>query len=406
MRACPDAAGTVDVIRYKSSEEEKEANMGAPHSNDSAGSGRPVGGPGRVNFDEAPFLVIWETTQACDLACRHCRADAVPQRHPDELTTAEGRALIDEVRRFGRPLFVLTGGDPLKRPDIFELIAYARDAGLAPGLSPSATPLLTRAALEQARDAGASIVSISLDSPDAAEHDNFRGVLGSFERSLTAARDIVSLGLRLQINTVVTRRNVDDLPRMAKLVAAFGAARWEVFLLVPTGRGRTLEMAAPERLEQALAWLYDLAGTAPFHLTVVEGQHYRRIVVEHLAAAADRDPAEVLAESASGGGRYLPGMNAGKGFLFVAHDGTVYPSGFLPLGAGNVRSASLVDIYRNAPLFRGLRDPNRLEGRCGACAYHALCGGSRARAFGLTGNPFAEDPACAFQPSVGLAAPV
>jgi len=351
------------------------------------------------SFDEAPFLVIWEVTRACDLACRHCRATAVPCRDPGELTTAEGVALIRELRRFGRPLFVLTGGDPLKRADIFDLIAEARRAGLAPGLSPSATPLLTREALAQARAAGAGIVSLSLDAPDAAAHDAFRGVPGSFERTLSAARAIVELGLRLQINTVVTRDNATEVPRLAEQVMALGAARWEVFFLVPTGRGQRLAAAGPGEGERVLGWLYDFSAGAPFHLTVVEAPHYRRVVIERLAAEQGRDPQAVLAESATGGGRFLPGMNSGKGFLFISHTGHIYPSGFLPLPAGNIRRASPVETYRHASLFRALRDPDRLEGKCGRCPYRRVCGGSRSRAYALTGNPFAADPACAFEPA-------
>jgi len=372
--------------------------MAQPTSPSAPAGARPSR-PVMPDFDEAPFLVIWEVTRACDLACRHCRAEAVGQRHPAELTTDEGMALLADIRRFGRPLLVLTGGDPLKRPDLFELIAEAKALGLPPGLSPSGTPLLTRAAIARARDAGAGIVSISFDAPTPEAHDAFRGVAGSFARSVRAARDVCELGLRLQVNSVVTRASRADLPRMAELVAGLGAARWEVFVLVPTGRGRAVEGLDADAGEAALHTLYQLGENAPFHLTVVEAPHYRRVAIERLAARTGRPPLAVLADTTSGGGRFLPGMNDGKGFAFVSHTGAVQPSGFLPLSGGNVRSRSIVDVYREAPLFRALRDPERLEGKCGRCPFRGVCGGSRARAYALTGNPFASDPTCAYEPA-------
>jgi radical SAM protein len=358
-----------------------------------------------VRFDQAPFLVIWEVTRACDLACLHCRADAAPHRHAKELSTDEGFALIREIRRFGHPLFVLTGGDPLKRPDIFQLIAYAKELGLQPGLSPSATPLLQPEALRRAKEAGAGIVSISIDAPVAADHDAFRGVPGSFDLSMAAARAIVDLGLRLQINTVVTADNADRLGAIAELVASLGASRWEVFFLVPTGRGAALHLPTPAVAERVLHQLADLADEAPFHLTVVEAPFYRRVVLQRQAAAEGRPVSEILRESATGGGRFLPGMNSGKGFCFIAHDGTVQPSGFLPLPVANVRTASLVDTYRDAPAFGALRAPEQLRGKCGRCMFRVLCGGSRARAFALTGDPLAADSLCDYEPPQATESP-
>jgi radical SAM protein len=361
-------------------------------------------GPGGDPFDTAPFLVIWEVTRACELACAHCRAAAIPHAHPDELTTAEGKALIDEIRRFGRPLLVLTGGDPLARPDIFELVSHARNAGMRPGLSPAGTPRLTQDAVLRMRDHGVGIVSLSIDAPTAALHDAFRGVPGSFGYTVAGARYVTKTGLPLQVNTVITDEHIEHIDRLAALVAHLGAARWEVFFLVPTGRGADLRPPSPSRAEEALHRLAEIGDGAPFHLTVVEAPFYRRVVLERQAAREGRQPLEVLAERRSGGGRFLPGINAGKGFAFVSHTGKISPSGFLPLVAGDVRRDSLVDVYRQSALFRTLREPDRLGGKCGICPYRAVCGGSRARAFAMTGDPLAADPCCDYFPIPAAAA--
>jgi radical SAM protein len=351
-----------------------------------------------MDFHRAPFLVIWEVTRACDLACVHCRAEAQEWRDPRELTTEEGFALLDEIRRFGKPMLVFTGGDPLKRPDIFDLIAYAREIGLGPSFSPSGTPLLNRGNLERAAQAGIHTVSISIDAPTPESHDNFRRVPGSFELSVRAARTVRELGMRLQINTVVSAYNVNMLDAMANLVSDLGAQRWEVFFLVPTGRGAVLERGTAQQYERVAHWLYDQSRQRDFHITAVEAQFYRRVVLERMAREQGRDPLDLLAESRSGEGRFLPGMNSGKGFVFISHIGEIYPSGFLPAVAGNVRNGSLVDTYRHHPMFVDLRDPNKLRGRCGRCPYREICGGSRARAYAVTGDYLAEDPFCVYRP--------
>lgn len=349
-------------------------------------------------FSQAPFMAVWEVTRACDLACLHCRAAAMPWRDPGELTTEEGFALLDEARRFGRILFILTGGDPLKRPDVFDLIAHGRSIGLRMALSPSGTPLLTDASLERARQAGADALSISIDGSCPEIHDTFRGVPGSFAWCLAGARSAHELGFHLQVNTTVTRHNVTELGAIADLVTQLGARRWSVFFLVPTGRGEQLQPLSAEGHEQVLAWLFELSKRYPLRIKTTEAQHYRRVVLEQLAREAGATPAEVLALTRSGHGRFLPGINAGKGFVFVSHTGEIYPSGFLPLSCGNVRRDSLVGTYRRHPLFRELRDPERLRGRCRACAFRWVCGGSRARAYAMTGDHLAEDPACAYRP--------
>jgi radical SAM protein len=360
---------------------------------------------GKLDFNNAPFLVIWEVTRACDLACVHCRAEAQDQRDPRELTTKEGFALLDEIRRFGQPMFVFTGGDPLKRPDLFDLIAHATQIGLHPSMSPSGTPLLNRENLRKASEAGISTVSISIDAPTAETHDAFRRVPGSFDLSVRAARIVRDLGMRLQINTTITTHNMAMLDDMADLVTDLGAARWEVFYLVPTGRGEALERAPARQYERVSNWLYDQTSKLDAHITAVEASFYRRVVLERIAEEEGTTPLEVLAESRSGNGRFLPGMNSGNGFVFISHIGEIYPSGFLPVVAGNVRTDSLVDIYRHHPLFLDLRNPDKLQGRCGRCEYRTICAGSRARAYGVTGNYLAEDPFCGYVPEVEPAMP-
>ncbi|HET8945701.1 MAG TPA: TIGR04053 family radical SAM/SPASM domain-containing protein [Candidatus Polarisedimenticolia bacterium] len=352
-----------------------------------------AGANGGRGFEASPLVVIWEVTRACDLACVHCRAAAVPKRDPFELTTAEGRRLIQDLRGFGHPVFVLTGGDPLLRPDIEALVAAAAAERFPVALSPAGTPLLTHARLRRLRDAGLHGVSISLDGSCAAVHDAFRRVRGSFDTSLEGAAAAAALGLRLQINTTATRHNLADLPAIANLVAGLEARRWTLFLLVPTGRATDDQQITPAECERVFEWLYDLSLTAPFRIKTTEGPHYRRVVLQRRGDAA--------AHGVSGGGRFVPGLNDGSGFLFISARGDIQPSGFLPLTAGNVRTDSPVDIYRRHPIFTALRDPDRLQGRCGRCEFRRACGGSRARAYAATGDSLAEDPLCGYQPMEG-----
>ncbi len=360
-------------------------------------------GAGRDKFAASPFVVIWEVTRACDLACVHCRASAIPERERGELTTGEGRALIREIRRFGKPIFVLTGGDPLKRPDIYDLIRAGVEAGLTTNLSPSGTPLLRHAALLRAREAGLAGVSISLDGSTEEIHDRFRGMPGSFSWSLEGAASAAALGLRLQINTTLTRHNLSDLPAIANLVGGLEAWRWTLFLLVPTGRATAGQQVTTGEIESVFEWLDRLSGTVPFKIKTTEGPHYRRVALQRQAASRETAGAGAPVRLGSGGGRFIPGMNDGSVFLFINSRGEIQPSGFLPLTAGNVRTDSLVTIYREHPLFVALRDPDRLKGRCGRCEFRAACGGSRARAFALTGDFLAEDPACAYVPASAAA---
>lgn len=358
--------------------------------------------PGSVDFSQAPFLVLWEVTQACDLACLHCRAAAQPARHPLELNTAESLRLIDQIRRFGSPLLVLTGGDPLKRPDLCELIRYGVRRHLRVTLTPSGTSLLTRAAVRHLQAAGLARLALSLDGSSATIHDQFRGVEGSYAWTLHGIQYAREAGLPVQINTTVTRHNLHDLEALGQLVRGLGIVLWSVFFLVPTGRGRSSDDLTPLEYEAVFHWLYDCAHLAPFDIKTTAAPHYRRVVLQRRQAETHQGRRLLGADAI---GRAPLGVNDGKGACFVSHLGEVYPSGFLPLSAGNVRRCSLVRIYRHAPLFQALRDPERLRGKCARCAYRRICGGSRARAYAYTGDYLAADPACIYEPPALQARP-
>lgn len=355
-----------------------------------------------VNFDETPFIVIWETTQACDLACVHCRAKAQPNASPDQLTTAEGLALIDRIAAMGTPILVLSGGDPLSRPDLLELIRHGKARGLRMATIPAATPRLTREAVHALKGAGLDQMALSLDASTTEAHDRFRGVPGAFEKTMAAAAWAHDAGLPLQINTVMTAQNVDDIDRLVALVGRLGVVFWEVFFLVPVGRGVCVTGLTADQYEAVFAKLYAAERSAPFIIKVTEALHYRRFRAQQAMAqqAAANGAAPRWSEHGPGGsiGVAPHTVNAGKGHLFISHTGEVFPSGFLPLSAGTIRETDLATLYRTAPLFRMLRDPAALKGRCGCCEFRSLCGGSRSRAYAMTGDYLAEDPCCGYQP--------
>ena len=359
----------------------------------------------RIDFDERPFIVIWETTQACDLACVHCRACAQPFRSSHELTTDEAKRMIDEIAAMQAPLFVMTGGDPLKRPDIYELVEYAAKRGVRPSLTPSATPLLTRDAVAELKASGLARLAISLDGPSAEIHDSFRRVPGSFQWTLDAVQYAHEVGLPVQINTTITRHNLQYLDDLIALMEKLGIVLWSVFFLVPTGRGQTVDLISAEEFEQVFERLYDTSKRVLFDIKSTEAQHYRRYLLQKRTemrrqgtVPGERMPHFLGVESADGIGRAPKGINDGKGFVFISHRGEVFPSGFLPVSAGNVRTQSLADLYRNSPLFKALRDTANLDGKCGRCEFKEICGGSRARAYALTGDIFAEEPCCVYEP--------
>ncbi|HKT70773.1 MAG TPA: TIGR04053 family radical SAM/SPASM domain-containing protein [Terriglobales bacterium] len=357
-----------------------------------------------MDFDQTPFIVIWEVTQACDLACVHCRASAQARRNPLELSTEEAKKLIAEVAALRAPVFVLTGGDPLKRPDIYELVAYATACGVRTSLTPSATPLLTREALVRLRDCGLARLAISLDGPTAEIHDAFRRVPGSYDWTLRAVRWAREIDLPAQINTTITRHNLGQLDDVIALLETLDIVLWSVFFLVPTGRGQSVDLISAEEFEQVFEKLYQTSRRVKFDIKSTEAQHYRRFLLQKRTEARrsgqpEAGVAKVFgATSADGIGRAPRGINDGKGFVFISHLGEVFPSGFLPVSAGNVRKQSLAELYRHSPLLVALRESANLQGKCGICEFREVCGGSRARAYAVTGNLFAEEPNCVYRP--------
>ncbi|MBA4180147.1 MAG: radical SAM/SPASM domain-containing protein [Anaerolinea sp.] len=371
-----------------------------------------------TDFARAPFTVAWEITRACALACIHCRAEAQPRRDGGELSTAEAFGVIDQIVDIGGPILIVTGGDPLMRPDCFEIIERAASRGLRVAFSPSATARCTRAAIERARDAGVSRIQISLDGPDAASHDAFRGVRGSFERTLRILESIQDAGLALQVGTTVSRHSIGRLPEIARLIERFGPVMWSVFFLVPTGRGEASDMVSAEEHEWAFNWLYDAAKTSPYDIRTTAAMAYRRVVIQRRRAeveqggGADGKASRLSFPNVAGAGysfhgemgMSMKGVNDGDGFAFIDHTGNVCPSGFLPLSAGNLREQPFANIYRGSQLFRDLRDRSLLKGKCAVCEYRPVCGGSRARAYALTGDYLASDPSCVYEPHGGHAA--
>ncbi len=372
-----------------------------------------------MDFNQRPFTVVWETTRACDLACVHCRAEANPQRSQDELTFKEAQQLVRNVKAFGSPypLFILTGGDPAKRPDIFDIITYATAEGLRVAMTPSATPLITRSAIQRFARAGLVRLAVSLDGKDSASHDRFRGVPGSFKHTLQILDWCAEFGLEAQIHTTVTRHVLDDLPSIADLIVDRSAKLWALFLLITIGRAARPEIRRLNlnglQFEALFHWMYDVTKSAPFDVTPREGYHYRRVLLQRRAAELGTDVDQLLANTEAN--RWTPtdiascgratqivraplGVNDGKGILFVSHRGDVQPSGFLSLVGGNIRSQTLAHIYRDSKLFTELRDYAKLKGKCGFCEFKSLCGGSRARAFAVSGDPMRSDPYCIYEP--------
>ena len=343
------------------------------------------------------MLVFYELTQACDLVCVHCRACAQSRSDPRELKTADSKELIDQLTDFpDPPMLILTGGDPLKRADIYELIEYAVAAGLDVSITPSATPLVTREAIMRLRDAGISRIAISIDGADAATHDTNRGVAGSFQHSLDILNWARDLEVQTQINTTLTPANVDQIDSMAAQFAELGIVLWSVFFLVPVGRADQLPRLDAEQSELAFERFWQLTKTQPYMIKTTEAPHYRRFFIQHQVvdkkADADLDQQQVDRP-------FIPaGVNDGKGVMFVSHTGAVYPSGFLPIDCGSFPQKSVVDTYQNSPVFKSLRDSTQLEGKCGRCEFRKVCGGSRARAYAVSGNLMAEEPDCIYQP--------
>ncbi len=359
-----------------------------------------------MDFRKSPFLVIWETTRSCELACRHCRAEADMTRHSGELTTEEGYKVMDQAAELGSPIFILSGGDPLNRPDLEDLIRHGKKLGLRMGTIPAATKNLTLERMKSIKEAGINQVALSLDGPTAALHDNFRKVEGSFDKTLKGAALIREAGLALQVNTVFAAWNFQYLEELVAMVRGLGVVFWEVFFLIKMGRGGEMDALTAEQFEVVFERMHRLNKEEKFVVKLTEAQHYRRYVIQKErasgsakeASAAIRDTLARPRGLKAGIGTSAQAVNAGKGIMFIDHLGRICPSGFLPIEVGNVRKDSIVDIYRNNKLFKELRDPSLIKGKCGECEFASVCGGSRARAHALTGDYLASDPDCAYIP--------
>jgi MoaA/NifB/PqqE/SkfB family radical SAM enzyme len=345
-------------------------------------------GVSRFVFDRAPLRVYWEVTRACDLACLHCRAEARPDPDPAELTTRQALALLDDLLAFAPfgdalPRLVFTGGDPLKRADLFELISEARARGFKVSISPSATPLLTPGVITRFRAAGVEAISLSLDGSTPERHDGFRGIAGTYDRTLAAARTAELVALPVQINTLVAAETLGDLPEVYERACDVGALRWSLFFLVAVGRGASLQPVTPRQADAVMRWAASLPTNRGTPLvTTTEAPHFRRVMREMTHARRG----------------HAGGVRDGNGILFISHTGDVTPAGFLPAVVGNVTRDDIISLYREDPLFVALRTPDGFGGRCGRCELRWECGGSRARALATAGDPLAEDPLCSYIP--------
>ncbi|WP_338447978.1 TIGR04053 family radical SAM/SPASM domain-containing protein [Niallia oryzisoli] len=361
----------------------------------------------KVDYNENPFIVIWEVTRACQLKCVHCRANA--QLTPDarELTHEEGLKLIDEIYEMNNPMLVFTGGDCMLREDLFELAQYAVNKGMRVSMTPSATENVTKEKMEQAKEVGLARWGFSLDAPTSEIHDQFRGTPGSFDLTIEKIKYLNELKMPVQVNTVISRYNYEHLEEMAKLVAELKAVMWYIFLLVPTGRGQLYDCISPVEHEKVFLWLYELSKTAPFDIKTTAAQAYRRVVLQqkmwekkiekgiiHYEDSITTD----MASRNDGLKRAPKGVNDGNGFAFVSHIGDVFPSGLLPIKAGNVRETPLAAIYREAKVFKELRQPEYYKGKCGVCEYRNICGGSRSRSYAITGDYLESEPFCIYIP--------
>lgn len=349
---------------------------------------------GMHDYSRNPMLVYWEMTQACALACKHCRAEACSTPNSQELNHAESLALLQQIASFDtKPHLILTGGDPLERKDLYEIIDEARRLGLTVSVTPAATPQLTVEVLAKLKAHGIDSLGLSLDGSTAERHEAIRGVDGCFEWTMQAMRNAAELGFPIQVNTLVSQETADDLPAVYELLKGIKIMRWSLFYLIAVGRGKLLQPVTPEHGEELMHWTYKLAEEAPFAIKTTEAPSYRRVALNAMrengwnGAQIERTPV------------YRGfGIRDGHGIMFVSNQGDIYPAGFLPLVSGNVRENNLVDVYRDSPLFQSLHNPSTFHGKCGECEYRALCGGSRARAYAYTGDPLASDPFCAYQP--------
>jgi radical SAM protein len=357
-----------------------------------------------MGFMDKPVLVFWETTRACMLACKHCRASAIRTALPNELTKKEGFRLLDSVRSFGdpSPVVILTGGDPLMRDDIFDLIGYANAIGVRVALSPAVTEKLTHEMLVKIKESGVASISVSLDGSSKETHDAIRSVDGTFDRTIGVMKDAIGIGLSIQVNTTVMKKNIGELPKIFHLIKGIGIKTWEVFFLIRTGRGAELQDISPEEYESVCNLIYD-ASMYGVIVRVVEGPFIRRVAKTRREAVSywknsrylklKSELLELEGGPTSESTIASRGTLDGDGILFVSYEGTIYPGGFVPVPIGNVRNDNLVTVYRENKLLKDIR-ARRMTGFCGTCGVKETCGGSRARAYAHNNDPLSSDPAC------------
>lgn len=339
-------------------------------------------------------LIAWEVTRSCNLACKHCRAEAHTEPYPGELSTEEAKALIDTFPETGSPIIIFTGGEHLMREDIFELVAHARGKGLRCVMAPNGT-LINESNVQQMVDTGIARCSISIDGPDAASHDIFRGVPGSFDAAMRGIELLKKAGIEFQINTTVTKNNLANFKEIFTLANDLGAAAWHIFLLVPMGRAAHLQdqVITAEEYEDVLNWFYDFRKTTSMHLKATCAPHYYRIMRQRAKAEGLAVTPETFGMDAM-----TRGCLGGTGFCFISHTGQVQPCGYLEIDCGNIKTTPFPEIWKNSPQFKQFRTPAEYEGKCGPCEYHKVCGGCRARAYSLSENYMAEEPLCTYIP--------
>jgi len=386
-----------------------------------------------------PRLIFWEVTKGCNLRCIHCRATATELMSPSDLPTGKALNIISQIAGLGNPILVLSGGEPLYRRDIFELAAYGTSLGLRVALATNGT-MVTREVATKIKDAGIKRVSISLDGADADTHDAFRGIPGAFDAAIYGMRNLQELGVSVQINTTIARHNAHQLPEVLKLVRSLGADALHTFLLVPVGCGVDIaaeQMVPPDEYERMLNWFYDQSLTGDIELKATCAPHYFRVARQRRAAdrlagkpeaavkarhtAQDIGPTDMTMPGSTGislkphgglpaghtghGGGHPGDMNAmtkgclaGTGVCFISHEGEVFPCGYLPVLAGDLRKQSFAEIWNESMVFGQLRDDDNLRGKCGCCEFRHVCMGCRARAYAATGDFLAEEPFCVYEP--------
>ncbi len=339
-------------------------------------------------------LVAWEVTRNCNLSCVHCRASATRGPYTGEIDTPSALRLLDQIGEVGNPIMILTGGEPLLRPDIFEIAAYGTGKGLRMTMAPNGT-LITESTARKMAEAGIKRISISLDGATKESHDQFRGVEGAFDGSLKGLTLAKEAGIEFQINTTITQSNLDQITRIQDLAVELGAVAHHIFLLVPTGRGKYIvdqEISARE-YEQTLNWFYDRKDETPMQLKATCAPHYYRILRQRA-----KEEGKTISFETHGLDAVTRGCLGGTGFAFISHRGIVQPCGFLHLNCGDIATSSFADIWRTSETFLSLRDFSNLKGKCGECEYKRVCGGCRARAYEATGDYLGEEPLCSYQP--------